>query len=742
LKRASILSILLIIALVFAGCVDKAVEETTETTPSNIDLTEFDEDIQELLTRNDDLEEPKPSSLGIINKALEEEKITKEESVVLSYAAILNPESLPSEYQGEIPEHIGDGAMIELEYWLLENWDSLSDEYKEKLEPFYLPAFDPDSFWNPLNEEKQENLLKRLEIIPSVTASNGLKVIEISVEGQKVKIGYKDNAAQAERAKWVNESLQKAWPKFKALLGKEPTDTIYLMLTNTGPKMWGYAIRKPGDGANRCYVQIIHNKDEKITKAITAHELFHCFQYYIPLPYTELPRKWMMETTATYAEHWIYPDYNVEWRFLPGFFKLLDEDLIQWDREKEYTRYTWYYFLMQMTGDLNMIKKNLFDVKTKDARLVIKDTPSFEMLFAEYALWNWNQDPEIRYQGIPTGTWKGQPMKPNDNSYEDLAINTKKETSQSVDEEPLSMKYRSYVFTNNIDKITFKFDKLNDKLHKRQALIKIGDIWHWEDWTEIQERKFCRTRETEEVKAVVLILSNADHDKSHFFTEKYKIDTRGKCNPAWHGTTRWSWSHGAGFQALSASHTLGWTSHMISNDILVYDEDEDEFYVKDQHISYYYNKHHIVSSTADCGVLFSKDSLTYRGSTHNKWEIDEKYPSMSDAPTRLRVSDDEAFAYDASIDVLDHTKEWITTISSDSTRRKACALEGLFTPSAGSYIEATTYYDKASSFRDKPYGITAKLSDDGKRIQGSEMQEMGSGDELWHALIEVDYRYG
>lgn len=712
-------------------------------------LSQFDEETQELITRNNDYVAPKPTPFEKIDDALEEGEITKAESVMLTILAAYDDKNLPDSYRGEMPEVMGDGVLNDAEWWLHENWDSLTEEQQELMEPFYVLPDDPKSFFNQDEQEKSDTL-KTLEIIPSVNAADDWMEKEVVMETgpeRKILIIYKESTPNIEtKIKWVNESINKAWPMFKNLYGLTPTDDTYIFITDVPNNFLGTAIRMPARGANRCVVRVSKAiTDEKISKPVTSHELFHCFQYYIPLKYDKIPRKWLMEVTATWSEHWVWPDYNSEWRFLGQFFPLLSEDLIQWDRTKEYPRYTWYYYLMQETGDLGRVIADLKAVKTKDGRVVTSEIPGFTNHFANYALWNWNQDPEFRYSdtlSFPTGTYKGRKMSPNGPPYTSKVISTKTITDQKWSPDTLSMSYRSYSFTDSIDRAAFEFEKDGTDRQQRQALIKIGDVWHWEDWTNIRERKFCRTRPEEKVDTVVLILSNAEHDMSKLYDLKYKVNTTGKCNPEWRGSTTWSWSNSWGWQILYATHTLGWTASMTSDDTLVYDEEEDQFLVKNQVISYSENWYHNVEFDQDCGMIYERQNKQYSGTAQSSWEIPKEHPSLGDAPVRMYVDDDDPLLYEVKLNVLPNRKNWITLADHTASRKIACPLEGIMTPSSGSYIKSDTRYLELTDFNSKPYSIKLQISEDGKRIKGSKTQKLGSGEEEWDIRITVDYAYG
>ncbi|MBW2964391.1 hypothetical protein KY363_02930 [Candidatus Woesearchaeota archaeon] len=750
MKRAVSISIIIITTflLLAAGCGKKAADDAESTAGSGSekvskkDLAQFDEEIQELLTRNDNYTKPKPTSFAKISDALESNEITKEEWVMLTILAAYAPDQVPDRYRGAMPT-TGRTNLQEAKWWMNEHWNEFSDETKEILEPFYVLPDDPRSFHNQDTREDREAILKQLEIIPSVEGAE-VDFVDAIISTSPMKwvlITYtKGNALSKQQAGWANESIHKAWPMFENLLGKYPTEKVYLFILNTGSD-YGTADMKTGGGKYRCMIEINDTMGEKKTKSTVSHELFHCFQFAIPLKYDVKPRMWMMEATATWSEHWVWPDYNSEWEYLNSFFDELEVDMITWNEKREYSTYMWYLYLTQMTGNLGIVKDNLFDVKTIDGRDVVASTPGYKTFFADYALWNWNQEPELKYQDAPKFP-DGPKAKPNGASY-DKAVHEKDNLDFGfVEAKSLSNHYRLHAIKDDIDKVVFKFKEKGTEEHKRQALIKIGDIWHWEDWTDITERKFCRTRPEEKVTAVVIIVSNSNKKTTDMWNMEYEIDTQGKCNPEWRGSTTWSWSNSWGWDILYATHTLGWTASMTSYDTLVYDEEEDQFLVKDQVISYYDNWYHNVMFDQDCGMMYERERKMYSGTAQSHWDIPSDHPSEGDAPVRMSVDYEDPMVYDVDLNILPERREWITLVDTSASQKVACPLEGIMTPSSGSYIKADTRYYQMTDFNSKPYEIKLEISEDGKRIRGTETQKMGSGEEEWDIRITVDYAYG
>lgn len=755
--------LLLCLGMLATGCADKdEKEQITEEAPlekiSERDIEEFDEEVQILIKRGQEAFTVEPTPFDRITQALEEEKITEAQSVILTFIAAFDTDNLPKEYQAPMPELLPDGILIEAEWWLQENWASLNPKEQEALEPFYVLPTDPKSFFHPDNQEKRKGIFDRLHLVPQAYAAEmTLKEIDAVVWNnpkRTVHISYYDdgNPLSNQRALWVQESVQTAWPMFKSLLDMMPWDDVQVALVplqriHGSARMFEYS---PTEQV--CSIKVNNNLDERQTKATTSHELFHAFQYYIPLQYENDAQKWMVEATATWSEHYVWPEYNTEWRGLGSFFHNLNQHMVVFDRHREYATYAWYLFLTQNIGN-EIVKKNLHDVHEMDGRQVVSSTEYFDTLFAEFALWNWNQDPELRYQDapefptgvrtVPESTPPQQAMYPNGPSYRSKVHSKNREDHIKVRLNSLSMAYRMHAIKDEVKKLEFKFETEGDSFHKRQALIKIGENWHWEDWTDTTERKFCRNRDEERVTAVVLIASNADAKKEATYDLEYDVITKGKCNPEWRGTIKWSWQYSTShsFPPIPATEHYNEQSYMIANETLVYDEQEGEFLIKDQFITYYYRESSITNYTQQYGMLLDVKEQTFKGSTSSSWTIDEKHPYISEAPTRLLRDDDNLLLFEVDVDQHEWGKGWITVTDRRHSRRRAFPLEGIATPSPGTYDRTELDIDQTDRFRMEPNDVEVTMSKDKKHIKAVIKQKMGSESADWDVTIEINYSY-
>ncbi|MFA6887908.1 MAG: hypothetical protein WC254_00245 [Candidatus Woesearchaeota archaeon] len=716
-------------------------EETIEKTSADQEATRLliqslniDEDLKEIA--NLSIAEPLPVySISKINEDLNAGNIEKPDAVLYTLLASYAPDILPSEYQGEAPE---TDFTMESRWWMYHHWDELDEQTKEKLEPFYVLPDDPKSFF--YSDEKQNEVLESFSIIPSVQAADIWKSFQVVISEEpdrRVTIFYK--AGNEQRAQWVNESILLAYPMFESLLGVRPAEMSYLYLKPIVNGS-GEADMITTNNFTRCVMSVAPNKSQKKTQSTAAHELFHCFQFAIPLKYEGNPTMWLMEATAEWSEHYVYPDYNMEWANLPGYFQHTEKKMIFWDGSHEYESYMWYLFLTQSTGNLEMVKEPLFNAKTMDDESAATSFEFFDTFFAEYALWNWNKEPFEQYTDLPNfprPTLVSYSMSPNGDAFVENYIEESGEFPAIVELQPLSMKYNYYIFNDNLKKVIFNFKIASDEKHARQALIKIGNTWHLEDWTTIDERKFCKTRSEENVKAVILIYSNSQTRET--YTKDFVVDTRGECDPEWHGYTKFSWSFTTDFDfGGGLTQNYEQQSSMISYDTLIYDEEWDEFYVKTQMLNYNYEEKQTTKYPEECGPQSTILWNTLKGTQNNQWEIDGDNFYDSDAPIRLSGSDDEFGMYDVDMEI---SKRDFTGIDKRIREYKRCEFEGLFAPgNAPSSSEISV--SSTSGMGYTPIGIVANRSEDGKQISGMTTFMMPWGTKEYPIQVEVDYRYG
>ena len=131
----------------------------------------------------------------------------------------------------------------------------------------------------------------------------------------------------------------------------------------------------------------------------------------------------------------------------------------------------------------------------------------------------------------------------------------------------------------------------------------------------------------------------------------------------------------------------------------------------------------------------------YKGSTSSSWTIDEKYPYQSDAPTRLLRDDDNPLLFRLDVDQHEWGKGWITVTDRRTSRRRAFPLEGIATPTPGTYDRTELDIDQTDRFRYEPNDVEVTMSENKKHIKAVIKQKSGSERADYDIIIEIDYSY-
>lgn len=329
------------------------------------------------------------SSVSLIQEDVAKGKLDKETGLVYQVYALFDQERLPAEYRSEVIIPSGSSIMVEVR----RNWDSLSKETKEKLEPFFVDSQDPRYF---RQQQKKGSWLG-----PRLAYARNLSFLDTA--NGKVRIWYdRNDEGERQQVSWILDTFNedRAWEKEVALMGREVKSDngavgndgkldIYLEPLNC----MGMAV--PGPVSNKkTYAKLIINKgqNKKETQNSVVHELFHALQYNININIGS----WWKESTATWCEDYIYPDYDIEHHYLPWYFNHLEKGLKFKNGHLEYGAYVWPLFLQQNYG-AQIIGKIWQDCEHKsleEAWLAnLGGQVGFEKAFKKYSLWLYNQLP-------------------------------------------------------------------------------------------------------------------------------------------------------------------------------------------------------------------------------------------------------------------------------------------------------------------------------------------------------------
>lgn len=597
----------------------------------------------------------KPTSLDNLADAYEAGKMSKADYITNSILAIYEPSSLPSQYSGAPLEgyDVSDELML-----AIENWESLSPEQKSKIEP-YLPSM-PEGEVVELKESSQP-------ISFDASPHSAPQKLQVRLDGPTITyILYKMDAIPGKVSVWgrlpanhtpaekdamdakisiIKQGIVDAYPKFKALLNVEPQNEAHVWMKELPSGTLGEATiwKAPGDTLERCRLAVDFTQtiDAPRTQATAAHELFHCFQYHIPLrDFNNADQKWMREATATWSENYVYPMFNTEHGRLSLFFSTRNRALVQRFGLKEYADYLFFYFMEKKGGD-EVIAKVLKDAKTDGVRAAIEKITNYKDWHAEYSVWNYNTDPILRYTDTPDFPEIG--VKAPAFVMDAVESDAQKQVGPML--APGAAEYRMFVVLDDATtkKLLFKFGAPESGAMQRHALIKIGNSWTEEDWTYLTEKRFCRTRPQEKVTAVVLIYSNSNVVEHSDQMPSYEVDTTGECPLEIAGTMRITSSINQGaFKTITGT----WTS----NDVLEYYEDD------------YHSEYRLKSTSQTCA--YTESTNTVLGPMHTIMHSNgggsysKTYEDMSESPKKIRFAKDEPIV-DFWADHQDGEK-WVT----------------------------------------------------------------------------------
>lgn len=666
------------------------------------------------------------TSIEKIENAYENNEIDLDKYLTLLTIATFDHNNIPSEYKGAIEREFG----TQLLHMIDENFDKLNSETQEALLPFILSPDNPDSYWY---EEEKPSVLSKLQIIPAVIAMTTPRS-----DGSKYLI---KNTGDVKNTQYVKDGFNDAYKAYVKLGYKEPTDWIYFELKNLTNNN-GEEFMKEMQGKNRCIIFIDLNQQKDKMKSTVAHELFHCFQEYIPLKsYTD--DAWIWESTATWAEDHVYPKLNTEHEWDPNIFRTFSSEFFDTSKGREYGSYLWWFFLDQENGKTGQIVKELLDSAGKlGQKEAIKKIPMLNAEMKEYALWNLNEPPFKMYQdanSMPIYHPAGQSIKHN------YLYNKEKRDYDVILMEGSIMYYTFPIRNSKIDRFKADLSKINTKEYPKngiQMVYKIGSTLYYEDVSNQNEVVFCRTRPSERVSIVIFIVSNSDLDD--FIAEDIGIDTTGKCNPEWSGITEIKWNFDftkdLSDQIISGDPATGFfkeDGYVLSREKLVYDEEYDEFFVTEQHFTYKFDDLQLINYDRECSFIWEKDQSKTFGSATSKWDFKDAY--STDAPTKFyRDEEDTPYEYQTLL-IVNPDSNFLQGGSESSYMKIDCGFDGfMVTPTP---VIEKQVFDSPTSLPSLD-DVVITMSKSEKTLRGNGQLIRYNGDQPVYFNYVVDYSYG
>jgi hypothetical protein len=593
------------------------------------------------------------STFEKIDEALQKGEITEKESAILYINSVYNKNKIPEKFKNDSSIAKRPDLSWKVQ-WIRENFNSLNDKEKQALKPFTLPPDNPESIFSPENQNKK-NILDQLLSVNKAYAAEPWKEITFSssTRPNAVVIKYYVNedmddfteVKQKKQAELVKKAIEDSWGKFKTLLDFEPNKKITFYLGSDIEEAYG--MTNFNRSTLECEVKIAPFLIEKLIKATTAHELFHCFQIQMEavkrgmLPDTI----WLLEATAVWSENFIYPKYNTEHEYLPEFFKGLEYPMILQDNR--YANYVFFYFLSQYTGNNQCIPDVIKRVKTQEVREFLPSViPEYETAFYMYSGYNYNKDPMKLYRDDP----KFSDLIPTARK-EKLEKSGKFEIAEVLEKGAIS--YMIFDISQDTDKvadIVFTFPGNNDTKLKRRALIKIAGEWRDENWSDITRRKFCQKDTFGKAEQIVLISSYSN--LKNLVIYDYDVEVFDKCDDTFSGYIKMS-------SNMNGPSGFNNSSALYSRELLQFNPDQNAYVITRRMTDYRsqgsFATRFIVGpqgNEMDLGPVGSADKAS--------GFLDESYGGSDNMPVRIRGSKSEGYRLFLFPDTKN--KQWITNI--------------------------------------------------------------------------------
>jgi hypothetical protein len=288
--------------------------------------------------------------------------------------------------------------------------------------------------------------------------------------------------------------------------------------------------------------------------------------------------------------------------------------------------------------------------------------------------------------------------------------------------------YYLYTFDDLVDRVRIDLtgvQKSESNQNGVQLVYRARGRWYYDDVSYRDEVVFCRSRETEDVDAVIVVVSNGildSTDSNAILSADMVIDTTEVCVRSWHGYVECSWSTGGEVTGRSSDTWMlgNYTSEGTKRfeETLIYDYDNHRFYAVEQtasicaHYERFYE--HVVSSVDTSYIAWEQRVEDKSASQTFTYEIPENCPPDEcwDLPTRIRGTDDEA--------IYEPREQTISDVGTYVSVYCAYHIPGALGLMQGHVPEARTLEDEHDinvTCPSEMFELT--MSEDGLRLTGS-----------------------
>lgn len=505
------------------------------------------------------------TSIDAVEAALEAGDISEADAIRYKVFAVFGDERLPDRFRSAAPMEDGTRVLSEL----AESFDGLPTDVQKELDPFLRPPSDPLS-WYQLREaesaEKDHNPL-----FDHISAVGG----EVLVQWPN---GKEHLRPDAEKVADALNGPSGVWAKLTTLMGREPLrddgiiekynggdgrfDIYVIEDSNTKDhSAVGWAVTYlAGTSGHARTTYMVMNRDriqdstagfDAKLRSNLAHEFMHVLQFTYDVSEPWSNYYWLMESTSTWAEHFVFKDDDVEQEDASAYLGAPHFALTSLSRGHEYGAYLYWYFLTENPGGdpgtITQVWELSESMNSEEAANEVSPG-GFESTFADFAVANWNQTPFSDKGNAPWDVYSEEGLPPTEEGMKLTAAATKEHPAPNPEDDievsfelggvaRLSATYVHYdladlnistvLFANGytfeltegtffISAATLQATRIPEEERKgRQviALMKQNGTWRLEpfDLTEVAFAPFCNDASSESLEELLLIFINAEY---------------------------------------------------------------------------------------------------------------------------------------------------------------------------------------------------------------------------------------
>ena len=500
-----------------------------------------------------------PTSYALIDQALAAGRIDEETAFKYRVFAAFGDEWLPERYRGD------DGGLEFPASVLLggRRLQTFSAQTQAELAPFFMPPGEPGSWItlptvypdaSPARNDDERTALGRAHGPSSSVAAAGTGAREVVWDtvpavGGKVKVWaqrrYTGDLAKAQAI--ARELTSTIWPELVRLFW-EPLSDSTSSYDSGGPALDIFLVRPtdrdttrlrqrwnltsadwrgtaPWSSRYECEeaaVFLLIKSDGPLGSAtspgilqIVAHELTHAITARRPLKGECNDYIWIREATATWAEHWVYPNAQSEHRRASHFYVEKRRSLDRVDSDRDLYPYGSYLFplhIMLRGRRERAIPEMWRQFEHHDMRAGINAAlktvgTTLDTIYPEFAVQNLNRATANDYGRIDD--LADSPQVQPDSFAVSLRGVPVYEREIFLGIPYLSTKYVHFGFDASVRSVTFENTLVPIPYASVWGVEKIRGTWQQPaDWTKQHAKTWCRDVAAEDVEELVIVFTN------------------------------------------------------------------------------------------------------------------------------------------------------------------------------------------------------------------------------------------